>query len=303
MTDLSTTFAGISMKNPLITASGTCGYGREMSELFDLSILGGIAVKGTTPLPRSGNPPPRIAETPCGMLNSVGLQNPGIDAVISNELPFLRKFDTNIIINIAGHCLDDYGLLAEKLDGEKDVAALEVNISCPNVAAGGMAFGVDPATAYKVISQVRKKTSLPVIAKLSPNVTDITEIALACQEAGADAISLINTFMAMSIDAEKRKPLLANTTGGLSGPAIKPIALYMVWRTAQTVSVPVIGMGGISSGLDAVEFMLAGATAFQIGSVSFHNPYAAPQIIKEINDWCEAHGVKKISELIGALKS
>lgn len=301
MTDLRTNIAGISMKNPLITASGTCGYGRELSELFDLSVLGGISVKGTTVEPRQGNATPRIAETASGMLNSVGLQNPGVDAVIARELPNLAQYDTAVIVNIAGHAINDYGLLAQKLEQASGVAALEVNISCPNVAAGGMAFGVDPKVAAEVISLVRKNTKLPIIAKLSPNVTDVTEIAKACEAAGADAISMINTLMSMVIDVESRSPLLANRSGGLSGPAVKPIALYQVWQTARAVSVPIIGMGGITSAIDAVEFMMAGASAFQIGSVIFRNPYAAPQIIADLDKWCNDHGVKHVSELIGAL--
>jgi dihydroorotate dehydrogenase (NAD+) catalytic subunit len=302
MIKMETNIAGISMKNPLITASGTCGYGRELAELFDLSLLGGISVKGTTVEARLGNPPPRIAETACGMLNSVGLQNPGVDAVITKEIPFLHQYDTQIIVNIAGHIVSDYGVLAEKLDVVKGIAALEVNISCPNVAKGGMAFGVDADIAGEVISLVKAKTKLPVIAKLSPNVTDITEIAKACEAAGADALSLINTIMSMSIDIDTRKPLLANNSGGLSGPAIKPVALYQVWRTSQAVSIPLIGMGGISSATDAIEFMLAGASAFQIGSILFKNPYAAVQILEELDSWCGNHGIKDINELVGAME-
>ena len=279
MTRMITNIGGISMKNPLITASGTCGYGREMAELFDLSILGGISVKGTTLEPRLGNKPPRIAETPSGMLNSVGLQNPGIEMVIKKELPFLSQFDTAVILNIAGHSIEEYGLIAERLDEVPNLAAVEINISCPNVKAGGMSFGVDPQVAAQVVSLVKSKTKLPVIAKLTPNVTDITEIAKACEAAGADILALINTVLSMVIDIETRKPLLANGFGGLSGPAIKPLAVRMVWQTAQAVSIPIIGMGGITTAEDAIEFLLAGASAFQIGSANFHNPYAAPQIL------------------------
>lgn len=300
MTNMTTNIGGLKMKNPLITASGTCGYGREMSELFDLSLLGGIAVKGTTLEPRLGNPPPRIAETPSGMLNSVGLQNPGIEAVLTKELPFLSQFDTAVILNIAGHSIEEYGLIAERLDGAANLAAVEINISCPNVKAGGMSFGVDPKVAAQVVSLVKSKTKLPVIAKLTPNVTDITEIAKACEAAGADILALINTVLSMVIDIETRRPLLANGFGGLSGPAIKPLAVRMVWQTAQAVSIPIIGMGGISTAEDAVEFLLAGASAFQIGSINFHNPCAAPQIISELDRWCDDHGVKNIAELIGA---
>ena len=300
MTNMTTNIGGLKMKNPLITASGTCGYGREMSELFDLSLLGGIAVKGTTLEPRLGNPPPRIAETPSGMLNSVGLQNPGIEAVLTKELPFLSHFDTAVILNIAGHSIEEYGLIAERLDSAANLAAVEINISCPNVKAGGMSFGVDPKVAAQVVSLVKSKTKLPVIAKLTPNVTDITEIAKACEAAGADILALINTVLSMVIDIETRRPLLANGFGGLSGPAIKPLAVRMVWQTAQAVSIPIIGMGGISTAEDAVEFLLAGASAFQIGSINFHNPCAAPQIISELDRWCDDHGVKNIAELIGA---
>ena len=300
MTRMITNIGGISMKNPLITASGTCGYGREMAELFDLSILGGISVKGTTLEPRLGNKPPRIAETPSGMLNSVGLQNPGIEMVIKKELPFLSQFDTAVILNIAGHSIEEYGLIAERLDEVPNLAAVEINISCPNVKAGGMAFGVDPQVAAQVVSLVKSKTKLPVIAKLTPNVTDITEIAKACEAAGADILALINTVLSMVIDIETRKPLLANGFGGLSGPAIKPLAVRMVWQTAQAVSIPIIGMGGITTAEDAIEFLLAGASAFQIGSANFHNPYAVPQILAGLEQWCEKHGVKDIQELVGA---
>ena len=300
MTRMITNIGGISMKNPLITASGTCGYGREMAELFDLSILGGISVKGTTLEPRLGNKPPRIAETPSGMLNSVGLQNPGIEMVIKKELPFLSQFDTAVILNIAGHSIEEYGLIAERLDEVPNLAAVEINISCPNVKAGGMSFGVDPQVAAQVVSLVKSKTKLPVIAKLTPNVTDITEIAKACEAAGADILALIKTVLSMVIDIETWKPLLANGFGGLSGPAIKPLAVRMVWQTAQAVSIPIIGMGGITTAEDAIEFLLAGASAFQIGSANFHNPYAAPQILAGLEQWCEKHGVKDIQELVGA---
>ncbi|MBS1348232.1 MAG: dihydroorotate dehydrogenase [Firmicutes bacterium] len=300
MTKMTTQIGGMSMKNPLITASGTCGYGREMAELFDLSLLGGISVKGTTLEPRQGNKPPRIDETPSGMLNSVGLQNPGLEMVIRRELPFLSQYDTAVILNIAGHSIEEYGLIAERLDSVANLAAVEINISCPNVKAGGMSFGVDPQVASQVVALVKGKTKLPVIAKLTPNVTDITEIAKACEAAGADMIALINTILSMVIDIERRKPLLANGFGGLSGPAIKPIGVRMVWQTFEAVSIPIIGMGGITTAEDAIEFLLAGASAFQIGSANFHNPCAAPQILAGLEQWCEAHGVKDIKELIGA---
>lgn len=299
MAGLKQTIGGITLKNPLITASGTCGYGRELAELYDLSLLGGICVKGTTLEPRLGNPPPRIAETPSGMLNSVGLQNPGIDKVIASELPFLRRFDTAVIVNIAGHELTDYQRLAERLDPVPGVAALEVNISCPNVKNGGMAFGVDPHTAEKVVALVRRSTRLPLIAKLSPNVTDIAEIARAVEAGGADCVSLINTLLGMSIDIERRQPLLANVFGGLSGPAVKPVALRMVWQAAHAVSIPVIGLGGITSAEDAIEFMMAGASAFQIGSANFHDPYTAPRLIAALNEWLDQRGHRQVSEIIG----
>ncbi len=299
MVDLRLQFAGIQLKNPLLTASGTCGYGRELAQLFDLSILGGICVKGTTLEPRLGNPPPRIMETAGGLLNSVGLQNPGVEKVIEEEMPFLRQFDTAVVVNIAGHQEDDYRLLAERLDSVPGIAALEVNISCPNVKNGGMAFGTQPATAARITTLVRQATSLPVIVKLSPNVTDIGEIAKAVEAAGADCVSLINTLMGMTIDIEKRRPFLANITGGLSGPALKPVALRMVWQTYRAVSIPIIGMGGICNAMDAIEFMLAGASAFQIGAAAFHNPLAAPDILADLTQWLDTHGVAKISDIIG----
>ncbi|MEG2213379.1 MAG: dihydroorotate dehydrogenase [Clostridiales bacterium] len=303
MADLAVEVAGIKLKNPLITASGTCGYGRELSQLFDLSRLGGIAVKGTTLEPRIGNPPPRIMETAGGLLNSVGLQNPGVEKVATVEIPFLRQYDLAIIVNIAGHSYDDYRLMAEKLDTVEGIAALEVNISCPNVQAGGMAFGVDPQAAAAITALVRKATTLPLIVKLSPNVTDIGEIAKAVEAAGADAVSLINTMLGMSIDIEKKKPFLANTTGGLSGPALKPVALRMVWQTARAVSIPVIGMGGICSARDALEFMMAGAAAFQIGAAAFHDPLVAITIIRDLENWLDQHGVAQIADIIGAAQS
>ncbi len=302
MADLRVNLGKIALKNPLLTASGTFGYGREFADIYDLSLLGGICVKGTTLEPRLGNSPPRIAETTAGMLNSVGLQNPGVGKVIDEEIPFLSQFDTAIIINIAGHSCDDYQAVAAKLDGVAGIAALELNISCPNVKQGGMAFGVDCAAAATIVKAVRRQTSLPLIVKLSPNVTDICAIAAAVEEAGADAVSLVNTFLGMAIDIESHRPLLANVLGGLSGPAIKPIALRMVYQVAQTVSIPVIGIGGICTAADALEFMIAGATAFEIGSVNFHNPLAAPQIITELNSWLDQRGINSIRDIIGSIK-
>lgn len=301
MADLSVCVAGVKLKNPVLTASGTFGYGREFAELYDLSLLGGIVVKGTTLEPRLGNATPRIAETPCGLLNSVGLQNPGVEKVIAEEIPFLRQFDTAVIINIAGHCLEDYGKIASRLDKVEGIAALEVNISCPNVKSGGMAFGTDPKVAAGITACVRQNCHLPLIIKLSPNVTNIVEIALAVEEAGADAISLINTLLGMAIDIEKKKPILANTVGGLSGPAVKPVALRMVWQVAKAVHVPVIGLGGILTASDALEFIMAGASAIQTGSANFFNPMAGPQIVEGINEWLNQHGVKDIKQIIGAV--
>lgn len=301
MADLRVKLGKIALKNPLLTASGTFGYGREFAEIYDLSLLGGICVKGTTYTPRQGNPPPRIVETTAGMLNSVGLQNPGVEKVISEEIPFLRRFDTAIIINIAGHSRDDYQAVAAMLDDVPSLAALELNISCPNVKQGGMAFGVDCTAAAEIVKAVRQVTNLPLIVKLSPNVTDISSIAAAVEAAGADAVALVNTFLGMAIDIDSRRPLLANIMGGLSGPAIKPIALRMVYQVAQTVSIPVIGIGGICTAADALEFMIAGATAFEIGSVNFHNPLAAPQIINELNGWLDQHGINSITEIIGSI--
>lgn len=301
MTNLNVSLGKLKLKNPVILASGTCNYGREYAGLFDLSLLGGIAVKGTTLLPRLGNPPPRIVETASGLLNSVGLQNPGVDKVIETEIPFLRQYDTAIIVNIAGHAEDDYALMAAKLDQVEGVAALEVNISCPNVQSGGMAFGTDCLVASRVTRLVRAATKLPIIIKLSPNVTDIASIAKAVEAEGADMVSLVNTFMGMAIDAHTRRPVMPNIVGGLSGPAIKPLALRMVWQVAKAVRIPVIGMGGIMTAEDVVEFFLAGAAAVEIGAAGFRDPLAAPNIIDGLAKWLEKEGVKNIAELTGGL--
>ena len=301
MSKLAVDFAGLSLKNPILTASGTFGYGREFAELYDLSLLGGVVVKGTTAEPRKGNGVPRIAETPAGLLNSVGLQNPGIDRVIESELPFLRAFDTACIVNIARHSVEDYRIVAEKLAGVAGVDAVEVNISCPNVASGGMSFGTDPAVAAAVTQAVRAVWQGPLIVKLTPNVTDIVCIAKAVEDAGADALSLINTLQGMAIDIRSRRPILANTMGGLSGPAVKPVALRMVYQVARAVQIPVIGLGGIGSATDVVEFLLAGASAVQVGSANFQNPYICPQIIEDLEQWLEKEGIADIRELIGAL--
>lgn len=302
MTNLEVSIAGIKFKNPVMVSSGCSGYGYELSQFYDLNELGAIMVKGITLAPREGNCPPRIAETPSGMLNSVGLQNPGVDHVIKVELPWLQQFRVPVIVNINGHSVDEFTALAERLDGVPGVTALEVNISCPNVKQGGMFFGTDCKMAADVVSVVRNRTKLPLIIKLSPNVTDITEIAKAVEAAGADAISLINTVMAMAINIKTRRPVLGNVTGGLSGPAIKPIALHMVWKVAQAVKVPLIGMGGIVTAEDAVEFILAGAKAVAIGAGNFYNPMVAIDVINGLKSWLEQENIADINELVGALK-
>ncbi|MCL2014253.1 MAG: dihydroorotate dehydrogenase [Oscillospiraceae bacterium] len=296
MPDLSVNIAGVKFKNPLIAASGCVGFGQEYEKFFPLSTLGGISVKGLTPAPRDGNAPVRVAETAAGMLNSVGLQNPGIDAFIKDELPRLAGKDTVVIANIAGETAEQFALMAKKLD-ETAVDMLEVNVSCPNVKEGGMAFGVSGAETAKVTRAVRKATAKPVMVKLSPNVTDITEIARAAEAEGADAISLINTLLGMRIDINTRKPVLDNIFGGLSGPAVFPVALRMVWQTARAVSIPVVGMGGVSNEKTAIEMMLAGAAAVQIGTALFSDPMCPVKIINGLNKWLEEQGIAKISEL------
>lgn len=302
MANLKVKIGSLELKNPVLTASGTYGYGREFAELYDLSLLGGVVVKGTTYEPRPGNPPPRIVETPSGLLNSVGLQNPGVEAVIAREIPFLQAYDTVRIVNIAGKDLEEYRLVAEKLHAVPGVDALEINISCPNVDCGGMAFGTDAAIASSVVKAVRQSTSLPLIVKLSPNVTDIGEIAKSVEAAGADAISLINTLMGMAIDAKNRRPIMPNIVGGLSGPAVKPVALRMVWQVRKAVALPLIGIGGIQSAEDAAEFILAGASAVQVGSANFYNPNVCPEIIAGLAEYLKSQGMTDINQLIGALE-
>lgn len=301
MVDLSVDIGGLHLKNPVMSASGTFGYGREFETLVDLNRLGAIVVKGISLMPAKGNPPPRIVETPCGMLNAIGLENVGLDVFIEEKLPFLKTLSVPVIANIYGQTAEAYAELAERLDGQNAVAAIEVNISCPNVKSGGVAFGVDPAAAHGVILAVRNKTKKPVIAKLSPNVTDITEIARQVEAAGADAISLINTLTGMAIDAKTRRPVLANITGGLSGPAIKPVALRMVWQTSQAVKLPLIGIGGIMTAGDALEFMIAGASAVQIGTANFVNPYVTMEILDGITSYLIQNKITAARELIGAL--
>ncbi|WP_243373944.1 dihydroorotate dehydrogenase [Geotalea sp. SG265] len=300
--DLSVEISGIKLRNPVMTASGTFGYGKEFSQYLDLEKIGAIITKGLSLRPKAGNPTPRIVETPGGMLNAIGLQNVGIDAFIQEKLPFLRTVNTPVIVNLYGNTLEEYGALAEKLDRLPEVAGLEVNISCPNVKQGGIVFGTDPAAAAEVVGLVRRSTSKPLIVKLSPNVTDIVRMADACVSAGADALSLINTLTGMAIDLEKRRPVLANVTGGLSGPAIKPVALRMVWQVSMAVTVPIIGIGGIMSATDALEFILAGATAVQVGTANFLDPSAAQTVAAGIEDYLAKNGIGHIKELIGALR-
>jgi dihydroorotate dehydrogenase (NAD+) catalytic subunit len=292
---------GVDLKNPIMTASGTFGYGKEFDELIDLNQLGGIIVKGLSLLPSPGNPPPRIIETPCGMLNAIGLENIGIEAFINEKLPFLANFSTPVFINVYGKSVEEYSAMASRIDELDGIAGLEVNISCPNVKAGGVAFGVDCSAAAEVVEQVRKKTTKPLMVKLSPNVTDIVEIAKSVEGAGADSVSLINTITGMMIDIEKRKPVLANVTGGLSGPAIKPVALRMVWQVAQAVKIPVIGIGGIMNAEDAIAFFIAGATAVQVGTANFVNPRATIDIIEGVTTYLEQHDLNHVDELIGSL--
>ena len=295
---LSVTLCGIELDNPIIPASGTFGYGKEFSELYDLDVLGSISFKGTTLQPREGNPLPRIAEAPSGMINSVGLQNPGIAAVIREELPQLRqRFHKPVMANISGFSVEEYVESCERLDQIEQVGWLEVNISCPNVHGGGMSFGTDPEMAAAVTRAVKAVTTKPVIMKLSPNVTDITAIARACEEAGADGLSLINTLMAMRIDLKTRKPILANVTGGLSGPAIFPVALRMVWQVAHAVSIPVIGMGGISCAEDVLEMMMAGATAVEIGAANLVDPFVCPKIIADLPAVMDRYGIGEIGNM------
>ena len=294
---------GLMIKNPVMTASGTFGYGTEYTDFIDLARLGGIIVKGTTLHHREGNPYPRMAETPSGMLNAVGLQNKGVDYFIEHIYPTISNYDTAVIVNVSGSQVEDYITTAERLNALPHIPAIELNISCPNVKEGGMAFGVTCAGASSVVRAVRAVYDKTLIVKLSPNVTDITEIARAVEAEGADAISMINTLLGMAIDAEKRRPVLSTITGGLSGPAVKPVALRMVWQTAQVVNVPIIGMGGIATATDAIEFLLAGATAIEVGTYNFVDPTATIQIVEGIENYMLRHGFSNISELIGALNT
>ncbi len=301
MVDLRTTLCGIELDNPVIPASGTFGYGREFAELYDINMLGTFSFKGTTKEPRFGNPTPRIAESASGMLNAVGLQNPGVDKVLSEELPAMAKFFRKpVMANVSGFSVEDYVYTCERLDKEPQVGWLEVNISCPNVHGGGMSFGTDPGAAAEVTRAVKKVTTKPVIVKLTPNVTDIVSVARACEEAGADGISLINTLLGMRIDIRSRRPLLANTTGGLSGPAVFPVALRMVWQVSKAVGIPVVGMGGVSSAKDVIEMMMAGACAVEVGAANLTDPLACKKIIEALSSEAEKLGIASLKEIIGA---
>jgi dihydroorotate dehydrogenase (NAD+) catalytic subunit len=299
---LAVNLGGLAMKNPITVASGTFAAGREYADLFDLTRLGAVITKGVSPTPWEGNPTPRIAETYGGLLNSIGLQNPGVEAFCSGDLAWLGQQDVPAVVNVCGHAVDDYAAVIERLEREDAVDAYEVNISCPNVSEGGMTFGTDPHAATKVVTACRARTRRPLIVKLTPNVTDITEIARAVEAAGADAISLVNSVLGMAIDSETRRPRLARVVGGLSGPAIKPIALRMVHETYQSVQVPLLGMGGATTGEDVIEFMLAGATAVAFGTTLFSHPTAPLDALGHLEDYCIRHGVSDVNELVGALE-
>jgi dihydroorotate dehydrogenase (NAD+) catalytic subunit len=299
--DLSVDFAGIRMQNPVLAASGTFGYAQEFEPYLDLNRLGALVVKTITRLPRPGNPAPRIVETPAGMLNAIGLQNVGIEAFIRDKLPYLRRLTPPLIVNVAGESVEDFRELTKRISDQEGVAGVELNVSCPNVA-GGLDFSTDPKLTYQVVKAARDATGLPVIPKLSPNVTDIRAIARAAEEAGADALSLINTLVGMAIDVRTRRPKIANVTGGLSGPAIRPVAVRMVWQVRRAVRLPILGMGGIVTGADAVEFLLAGATAVAVGTANFIDPTSALRVIEGIHDYCAANGVAEVRQLVGGLQ-
>ena len=301
MVNISTKIGGLTLKTPVLTASGTFGYGTEYKDLVDLNSLGGIIVKGTTLNPREGNDYPRMAETPSGMLNAVGLQNKGVDYFINNIYPTISNYDTEIIVNVSGASVTDYVAVAERISELDKINAIEVNISCPNVKQGGMAFGTTIEGASEITAAIRKVYHKTLIVKLSPNVTDIVSIAKAVEDSGADSVSLINTLLGMTIDVERQKPVLSTITGGLSGPAVRPVAVRMVWQVAKVVKIPVIGLGGIASGRDAMEFILAGASAVQVGTANFIYPNITLEIINYIKEYCARHNVKDITELIGAV--
>ena len=302
MADLRTSIGKLELANPVMTASGTFGYGTEFADFVDLERLGGVIVKGTTLHHREGNPYPRMAETPAGMLNAVGLQNKGVDYFCEHIYPTIKDYKTNMIVNVSGSAIEDYVATAERINALEHIPAIELNISCPNVKQGGMAFGVTAKGAAEVVSAVRKVYDKTLIVKLSPNVTDITEIARAAEAAGADSVSLINTLLGMAIDSEKRRPVLSTITGGMSGPAVKPIALRMVWQVAKAVKIPVVGIGGITTGADAIEFLLAGASAIEVGTANFMNPAVTGEIVDYIEDYLVRHKMSSVQELIGALE-
>jgi dihydroorotate dehydrogenase (NAD+) catalytic subunit len=301
--DLAVCIGPLRLKNPVLTASGTFGYAREFENLVALDRLGGIIVKGLSLTPSRGNPPPRIAETPCGMLNAIGLENIGIDAFVSSKLPWLRRINTPVFVNIYGRTVAEYARLAEKIESVDGIDAIEVNISCPNVKAGGVAFGVDPQAAHRVVRAVRKRTSRPMIVKLSPNVTDIVAVARMAVEGGADALSLINTITGMAVDVDTRRPKLANITGGLSGPAIRPIAVRMVWEVARHLNIPIIGIGGIMSAHDALEFLIAGAVAVEVGTANFVDPCATMNIIDGIAAYLRRHRIARVVDIVKSIEA
>lgn len=300
MIDTRVNIAGVELKNPVMTASGTFGSGMEYSEFVDLSRLGGVVTKGVADVPWPGNPTPRVAETTGGMLNAIGLQNPGIDVFCKRDIPFLKQYDTRIMVNVCGHSTEEYLRVVERLANEP-VDLLEINISCPNVKEGGIAFGQDPKAVEAITREVKKVAAQPVVMKLSPNVTDITVMARAAEAGGADAVSLINTLTGMKIDVERQTFALANKTGGMSGPAVKPVAVRMVYQVAQSVNIPIIGMGGIATAEDALEFILAGATAVSVGTANFFNPYATVEIAEGIETYMKRHNIEKLTDLIGAV--
>lgn len=299
--NLSVEIGGIWLKNPVLVAAGTFGYGEEYRELVDLNRLGGLVTKVVTLHPRDGNPPPRLVETPAGLLNSIGMANVGVGRFIEEKLPFLASLDTTVIVNVAGDTVDEYVEVVSRLDGQEGIAGLEVNISCPNVERGGLVFGSDPWLAFEVVSRVRRATRLPFMVKLSPSVTDITRIARRVEEAGADAISLVNTLVGMAVDVETRRPRLARVVGGLSGPAIKPVALALVWKAAQAVKIPVVGIGGITTSQDALEFLIAGARAVQVGTANFVDPETGLHIVEGIERYCWEKGIERVEDLVGSL--
>ena len=302
MADLRTSIGKLELANPVMTASGTFGYGTEFADFVDLDRLGGVIVKGTTLHHREGNPYPRMAETPSGMLNAVGLQNKGVDYFCEKIYPTIKDYKTNMIVNVSGSAIEDYVATAERINALENIPAIELNISCPNVKQGGMAFGVTAKGAEEVVSAVRKAYDKTLIVKLSPNVTDITEIARAAEAAGADSVSLINTMLGMAIDAERRRPVLSTITGGMSGPAVKPIALRMVWQVAKAVNIPVVGLGGITNATDAIEFLLAGASAIEVGTANFMDPAVTGKIVDGINEYLDRHGFASVRDIIGALE-